>query len=460
MACRLVHGLLLHRCLIHALVKPETMGLGKPRGTLVRKNIALVGSVIYEILRRSQEGEFPKATLMKMQDLSELRNPLVQIKAQFMRMPHLHVAHIHEPHVEWKKDHHTLKEKTRKQSVASQRKKDKKKAGGDSDSDTDDDSGDDDSDDDDADSEDDSEDDGTGKKGKGKKGKGNSTKGTGKKKSKDKKKGKKEKVKKKKKKKTNDKKSQGKAGDDSEAETDDEDGGKDGGESKSSGKKSKKEQPMTISTEKTPEVLRGAFKIRKTKVMDNAGNVVKRSKEQFRKKFIQLTHDCIYQYADKELTILEGEFFLRNIEDLREKKVPDEKWNYAFTHKATDDKDPEDLNGQENVIDTTIEFNFASMYEKDTWLSRIKMWKRREHPVYHQQHSTISDTDLAEHLFPFRRFKKGRKQLDDHWLEEQSDKLNEWVKAVVKAVITRMTPEGAAKQDEAANENKTMETPR
>ena len=33
-------------------------------------------------------------------------------------------------------------------------------------------------------------------------------------------------------------------------------------------------------------------------------------------------------------------------------------------------------------------------------------------------------------------------------------------KAVVKAVITRMTPEGAAKQDEAANENKTMETPR
>ena len=44
--------------------------------------------------------------------------------------------------------------------------------------------------------------------------------------------------------------------------------------------------------------------------------------------------------------------------------------------------------------------------------------------------------------------------------EDQADKLNKWVKAVVQAVIMRMTPEGAAKQDEAASENKTMETPR
>ena len=121
MACRLVHGLLLHRCLIHALIKPDTMGLGKMRSQLVRKNICLVGSVIYEILRRSKEGEFPKATLRKMQDLSELRNPLVQIKAQFMRMPHLHLQHIHEPHVEWKKDHHKKKEKERKKEVSATR---------------------------------------------------------------------------------------------------------------------------------------------------------------------------------------------------------------------------------------------------------------------------------------------------------------------------------------------------
>ena len=50
-------------------------------------------------------------------------------------------------------------------------------------------------------------------------------------------------------------------------------------------KKSKKNQAMAISSEKTPEVLRGAFKIRKTKVVDNTGSVIKRSKEQFRKKF-------------------------------------------------------------------------------------------------------------------------------------------------------------------------------
>ena len=432
MSHRLVVGLLLHRYLINLLINPGSMGLGKPKNSLVKKNLTIIASIVYEILRRMKEGEFPKATLKQIEGLDDLRNPLVFLKAVQMRLPNAHIPHIHEPHNQWKKDHHEQAEKELKKIA----KKNKKKSNNE-DSSSDDDDNDDSSDDE----------------------------------EKNKQKKKKKKVKKQsakmlkrknemKKNKKNDSgkgKSKDKEGGD-ETSGDDNDDNNDNNEKK----KAKKNEPLKVSGSKTPRVTSGSFKIRINKQISSKTKKEKKGKDDYSKRYVELTQDCLYIYSDKDFSVLYGEFFLRNISDIKEVKEDlDTNYEYSLLHHSTDAeataKDPEDL---EHTMDTEIHINFDNRYHRDEWVSRIKIWKRREHPVYNQVHATYSDTDMAAHLFKFKRFKKGMGVLTDPWMDDQAEKLHKWAAKVVTAVITRMSPEGASQQDSAAEQSKAGETPR
>ena len=211
-----------------------------------------------------------------------------------------------------------------------------------------------------------------------------------------------------------------------------------------------------------PTVTSGKFKIRINKEVSSKSKVTKKGKEDYAVRYVELTQDCIYIYSDKKFTVLYGEFFLRNISEI--KQLDEENaanYEYSLLHHSTDEEATEKTNDDvEHTKDTEIHINFDSRYHKDEWISRIKIWKRREHPVYNQVHATYSDLDMADHLFPFRRFKKGMGVLTDPWMDDQASKLHKWVENVVNAVITRMSPEGASEQDAASEKNKSLETPR
>ena len=106
--------------------------------------MAVIASIVYEILRRMKEGEFPHGTLKEVHELDDLRNPIMYLKALQMRLPHAHIAHVHEPHMKWIKGHHDKSEKKRKKAVKagkSIKKKGDEESDDDSDSDSDSDTG-------------------------------------------------------------------------------------------------------------------------------------------------------------------------------------------------------------------------------------------------------------------------------------------------------------------------------
>ena len=438
MSHRLVMGLLVHRTLISLLIKPETMGFGKPKNQLVKKNIAIIGSIIYEILKRTKEGEFPKAKLKHMGELDDIRSHYLTLKALQMRLPHQHIPHIHEPHVAWKKNRHKKNEKNRKKMVKGK-----------------------DSDDSDTDSSDEEEDD---KKKEKKK----------KKKKEEEKKDKKDKDKvNKKDSKKEDKKAKGKKGKDKKGKKNIQrkDSEASEAEEKEEAKKKKANEPLKITGEKATEVASGSFKVKVkqltgTAKKDSKKKTVpkkeeKKGKQVYSTRYVQLTQDCIYIYSDKEFSVLYGEYYLRNIskiEAMVKKEVKN--YEYFFLHHKTDEENTaKDSSVAEHTHNSEIHIDFGDRYHKDDWLQKIKLWKRREHPIYNQVHMTYSDVDMASHLFPFKRFKKGMGVLSDPWLDEQAEKLNKWIEHVVNAVITRMSPDGASKQDEAA-ESRKEDTPR
>lgn len=187
--------------------------------------------------------------------------------------------------------------------------------------------------------------------------------------------------------------------------------------------------------------------------------IVEGKSQGFREKFIVLTDDSLCVFADKAHKVSEGRFYLRNISSISPIEETANPLDYTFLHHETN-VGKKTLTGEEVTHDTEIGIMFRDNFHRDWWLSAIKRLRRLVHPVYNQVHITLSDEDLASHHVPFSYFQEGMAQLDDAWMDKQAERLGTWADEVVNAVVERMTPTGAALQDERSLSFASMRTPR